>query len=103
MKKQDLQPALNELGSLLEDMKTLLEWHKLKQFEAEQNCASTVRFYDTTTMDLKDKYSSFLSLASQIHAAVGEEGLAADKFKTLKKQLAKMEHQAYFLGSAIRF
>ena len=60
MKEQDLQAAIAELKSILEDMKALLEWHKLKGFEAKQRLVTNLRFYDTTLNDLNNKYSEFL-------------------------------------------
>ena len=102
MKEQDLQAAIIELKGILEDMKALLSWHKLKHLEATQESVSNVRFYDTTLKDLNNKYSSFLLLASQIHCGLDHEKISQSKLKTIKKELTKIELQAYYLGSAVR-
>jgi hypothetical protein len=103
MEKQALQPSLKELQGVLNDMKALLEWHKLKQFEAQQGPTSALRFHDTTWADLNNRYFSFLSLALQIHAAIAKKTADGNRFNNIKKQLTKIELQAYFLGSGIRF
>ena len=98
MKEKDLQAAIVELKGILEDMKTLLAWHKLKKFEVAQHPFSNLMFYDTTLNDLNNKYSEFLLLASQIHAGVkvNNQNIPQSKLKIIKKELTK-------LGSGIRF
>ena len=103
MKEQDLQAAIVELKGILEDMKALLAWHKLKQFEGAQRSFSNLVFYDTTLNDLNDKYSTFLLLASQIHTGVNNQKISQSKLKIIKKELTKLELQAFYLGSGIRF
>jgi len=103
MKEQDLQAAIVELKGILKDMKTLLAWHRLKRFEATQHSSSNLVFYDTTINDLNDKYSLFLLLASRIHARVNNQNISGSKLKIIKKELTKIELQAYYLGSGIRF
>ena len=103
MKEKDIQAAIVELKGILEDMKALLAWHKLKQFEAMQRSFSNLVFYDTALGDLNNKYSIFLLLASQIHAGVDNQNIPQAKLKIIKKELTKIELQAYYLGSGIRF
>ncbi len=103
MKEQDLQTAIVELKAILEDMKALLAWHKLKRFEASQHAFSNLMFYDTTLNDLNNKYSIFLLLASQIHAEVNNQKIPQSKLSVIKKELTKIELQAFYLGSDIRF
>ena len=103
MKEQDLQAAIIELKSILEDMKALLAWHKLKRFEATQRSSSNLVFYDTTLNDLNNKYSIFLLLASWIHTGVNNQKTPQNKLKIIKKELTKIELQAFYLGSGIRF
>ena len=103
MKEKDLQAAIVELKAILEDMKALLAWHKLKRFEATQRPFSNLMFYDTTLCDLNNRYLTLLSLASQIHAALNNQKIPKSKLSVIKKQLTKIELQAYYLGSGIRF
>ena len=102
MTEQDLEDAIVELKSILEDMKALLAWHKLKRFEAAQHPFSNLMFYDTTPNDLNNTYSMFLLLASQIHAGIDNQNIPQNKHKIIKKELTKIELQAYYLGSGIR-
>ena len=102
MKEQDLHAAIIELKAILEDMKALLAWYKFKQLEAAQRSITNLRFYDTTLDDLNNKYSSFLLLASQIHAEVNNQNIPQSKLKIIKKELTKTELQAYYLGSGVR-
>jgi len=102
MKEQDLQAAMVELKGILEDMKALLVWHRLKRFEATQRSVSNLIFYDTTLNDLNNKYSTFLLLASQIHAGINNQNTPQSKLKIIKKELTKIELQAYYLGSDVR-
>ena len=102
MKEQNLQIAIVELKAILEDMKALLAWHKLKRFEAAHHPFSNLIFYDATLSDLNNQYSTFLLLASQIHAGVNNQNTPQSKFKTIKKELTKIELQAYYLGSDVR-
>ena len=102
MKEKDLWVAIVELKGILEEMKALLAWHKLKRFEAAQHPFSNLMFYDTTLGDLNNKYSMFLLLASQIHAEVNNQNIPKSKLIILKKELTKIELQAYYLGSGIR-
>ena len=103
MKEKDLQAAVVELKGILEDMKALLAWHKLKRFEASQHPFSNLMFYDTTLNDLNNKYSMFLLLASQIHTEVNNQNIPKSKLSVIKKELTKIELQAFCLGSDIRF
>ena len=103
MKEKDLQAAIIELKGVLEDMKTLLAWHKLKRFEIAQHSFSNLMFYDTTLNDLNNKYSMFLLLASQLHAEVNNQSIPQSKLRIIKKELTKIELQAFYLGSDIRF
>ena len=103
MKEQDLQAAIAELKDILEEMKALLAWHKLKRFEAAQRSFSNLMFYDTTLTDLNNKYATFLLLASRIHTGVDDRKNPQSKFEIIKKELTTIELQAFYLGSGIRF
>jgi hypothetical protein len=103
MKEKDLRAAIVELRGILEEMKALLAWHKLKRFEAAQYPFSNLMFYDTTLSDLNNKYSMFLSLASQIHAGINNQSSSQSKLSVIKTEFTKLELQAFYLGSGIRF
>jgi len=103
MKERDLEAAIVELRGILEDMKALLAWHKLRCFEARQRSFSNLIFYDTTLTDLNNKYATFLLLASRIHTGVNNQNIPQGKLKIIKKELTKIELQAFYLGSGIRF
>ena len=102
MKEKKLQAAVVELKGILEDMKALLAWHKLKRFEASRQTFSNLKLYDTSLNDLNNKYSMFLLLASRIHAEVDNQNIPKSKLIILKKELTKIELQAYYLGSGVR-
>ena len=101
MKEQDLQAAIVELKSILEEMKALLEWHRLKRLEATQHSLSNLKFHDTILNDLNNKYSFFSSIASQIHTGLNNQNIPKSKLKIIKKEITKIELQAYYLGSNV--
>ncbi|MBN2454916.1 MAG: hypothetical protein JXB29_00025 [Sedimentisphaerales bacterium] len=84
MKEKDLLAAIVELNNILEDMKALLEWHRLKQSEAKQQSGSNLRFYDVTIGDLNNKYSEFLLLASRIHTGFDNQNIPQSKLRAKK-------------------
>ena len=98
MKERDIEAAIVELRGILEEMKALLAWHKLKCFEAKQRSFSNLLFYDATLNDLNNKYSFFLLLASQIHSEINNQNIPQSKLSVIKKELTKIELQAFYLG-----
>lgn len=104
MTETELIAGLQTLRQILEDMKSLLAWQKLKSHEARQRPSSIIRFSNTSSKDLMAKYSSFLSLAMQIHQALDDNSakLTNSQYKQIKKQLETIKAQAYYLGSPIR-
>ncbi|MFC1675808.1 hypothetical protein ACFL3G_01945 [Planctomycetota bacterium] len=104
MTETELVAGLQTLRHILEDMKALLAWQKLKSHEARQGPSSFIRFNNTASKDLMDKYSSFLSLAMQIHQALDDSNarLTDSQYRRIKKQLELIEAQTYYLGSPIR-
>ena len=102
MEEKDLQAAIVELKAILEDMKALLAWHKLKRLEAAQRSFSNLIFYDTTPSDLNNKHSVFSLLASQVHAGLNNQNISRSGLKIIKKELMKIELQVYYLGSDVR-
>lgn len=102
MNIQKLRTGIIELKGILEEMKALLEWHKLRRFESTQRPSSNLQFHDTTLNDLDNKYASFLLLASQIHAELDSSNIPQDNYRITKKEFIKLELQAYYLGSDVR-
>ncbi len=104
MIETELIAGLQTLRQCLEDMKSLFAWQKLRSHEARQRSSSFIRFNNTASKDLMDKYSSFLSLAMQIHQALDNSNakLTDSQHEQIKKQLETIEAQAYYLGSPVR-
>ena len=104
MTETELIAGLQTLRHILEDMKSLLAWQRLKSHEARQRPSSFIRFSNTASKDLMDKYFSFLSLAMQIHQALDDSNtnLTNSQHKRIRKRLEIIEAQAYYLGSPIR-
>ena len=103
MNNRELQAAIIELNNILEEMKTLLQWHKLKRSEAMQISVSNFIFQDTTFMDLNTKYSQLQFRIYQIHNEIKDSNIPENKIKAAKKEITKIELQAFYLGSGIRF
>lgn len=104
MTETELVAGLQTLRHILEDMKALLAWQKLKSHEARQKPFSFIRLSNTASKDLMDKHSSFLSLATQLHRAIDDSDarLTDSQHRRIKKQLELIEAQTYYLGSPIR-
>ena len=105
MAEAGLEAGLQRLKQLLEQMKALLAWQKLKLIEATQRPIMNIRFNDTTNMDLMDRYSSFLTVSTQIHRILDKNNAKISKAEQgrIKSELLAMEYQVYYLGSGIRF
>ena len=105
MAEAGLEAGLQRLKQLLEQMKALLAWQKLKLIEATQRPIMNIRFNDTTYIDLMDRYTSFLTVLTQIHHILDENNAKISKAEQsrIKSELLTMEYQVYYLGSGIRF
>ena len=101
MNNHQLQTAIGELKDILGDMKAIWQWHKLKQLENTQESVSNLRFYDTNISDLNEKYSQLLFVSSQVHMAINKSNLSPNELKVIKKELIKIELQAFYLGSGV--
>ena len=105
MAEAGLEAGLKRLKELLKQMKALLAWQRFKLCEAEQRPIMNIRFNDMTYMDLMDRYSSFLTVSTQIHRILDENNAKISKAEQgrIKSELLTMEYQVYYLGSGIRF
>ena len=101
MKETQILAGIETLSQTFEEMKALLAWHKLKQFESSQESLSNLMVYDNSLDELSDKYSRFCFLASKIRAANDNADSAEKSRKFLKKRLTTIELKAYYLGSPV--
>jgi len=104
MKEADLETGLRNLQQILQEIKTLIAWQQLKRIEARQSSISGIRLFDTTSTDLLDKYSSFLSISIRMHHLLEDGNTKITKVKKshIKSKLMTMEYQIYYLGSGVR-
>ena len=104
MEEVDLKADLKALRQILQEMKELLAWQQLKHIEAKQRSISGIRFFDTTSTDLLDKYSSFLSISMQMHHILdkGKTKITKAEQSRVKSELMTMEYQVHYLGSGVR-
>lgn len=104
MEKGELDAGLKSLQQIVQEMKTLLSWQKLKIGEIRQRPVSGIIFSDTTSMDLMDKYSAFMSTSMQMHEMLNDNTLKISKSrqKCIKSKLMKIECQVRYLGSGVR-
>ena len=100
-----MDAGLKALQQIIQEMKTLLAWHKLRLGEARQMSVSGIRFSDTTRTDLLDKYSAFQSISIQMHGVLDDENIKLNKgrLKSIKSKLMTMEYQVHYLGSGVSF
>jgi hypothetical protein len=105
VQKQQLTVRLGKLKEILNDAKAILEWHKLKAFEAKRNTSSKILFHDDTLGQLTDKQAAFQTLWIQINILLQDKNLNLSKSEKNKfqKELNKISMQFYYLGSGIRF
>ena len=79
MAEAELEAGLQHLKQLLEQMKAMFAWQRLKLSEAKQRPIMNIRFNDTTYIDLMDRYSSFLTVSTQIHRILEENNAKISK------------------------
>ena len=102
--KQRLVTQLSQLQDILEDAKTILEWHKLKVFEKNSNPSSKVFFHDDTFQQLTDKQAGFQMLWGKTSMLLQDKTIKLSQGKRYKfqKELNKLSLQFYYLGSDVR-
>jgi hypothetical protein len=105
MAEAGLETGLQHLKQLLEQMKAMLAWQRFKLSEAKQRPIMNIRFTDMTYIDLMDRYSSFLTVSTQIHRILDKDNAKISKAEKsrIKSELLTMEYQVHYLGSGIRF
>lgn len=104
MIESELIAQLQRLHHILEEMKALLAWQRLKYAESRQRAVSAIRFNNTTKTDLTDEYSSFHSISMNMHRILDDNNAKITRTyrERINSQLTKIECQAYCLGSPIR-
>ncbi len=104
MKTAELQKSLRYLAELMDNMKALIEWQRLKQIEAYCNRGSSLRFYDSTGEQLFDKYNDFLFEASWLRKQLRryKNQIPPKEFQSMTSQLNKLLAKLYYLGTEVR-
>jgi hypothetical protein len=101
---QQLTTQLSTLKDILEDAKTILEWHKLKVFEKNSNPSLKVFSQDDTFQQLTDKQAAFQMLWARTSMLLKDKTmkLSQDKRIEFQKELNKLSLQFYYFGSDVR-
>jgi hypothetical protein len=105
MAEPDLRAGLQSLRESLRQMKALFAWKQLKESEAKPGQPPAFTLCDPTETDLRNEYSFFVSTAVQMHSILNEDSvpLCESARQSIKRQLARIEHQAYGLNLHQRF
>ena len=101
---RQLTVQLVQLKEIIEDSKTILEWHKLKVFEEKFNPSTKVFFQDDTFQHLIDKQAAFQMLWARTNMLLQDKtiNLSTDERSKLQKHLNKLYLQFFYLGSDVR-
>ena len=104
MNQAQLLSGLNELDQMFEEMKALLEWQKLQHSLSQQKSVSNIRLTDHTSLDLAQKYLSFISLSTRLRRLLKDKTIAMSeqKRKAIRKEIITLEHKAFYLGSPVK-
>ena len=105
MSEVDLEAGLRSLRKSLQQIKALLAWEQLKQSEARPAQLPAFTLDNSIETDLRDEYSFFLSTFIQMHSILNDGSFAIQETdrQSIKKQLTKIEQQAYGLSLHQRF
>jgi hypothetical protein len=101
---QQLTGQLNELKNIIEEVKAILEWYKLKIFERSSNPSLTVFLQDDTFQQITDKQAAFQSLWIEITLLLQDKTIPLSQNQRIEfqKELKKLSLQFYYLGSDVR-
>ena len=104
MKSGYFEDGIKTLKGLLEEMKALLEWQKLKYLESKHQSGRLLLSYEQIQQDLTDKYCGFLGVWSQMQATLNDPKDNTNKSKKQKivKELNKLRSQLHYLGTNVR-
>ncbi len=102
--REQLTVQLDRLREIIEDSKAILEWRKLKVFEANLNRTSKVFFQDDTFQQLMDKQVAFQATWIEANMLLQDKTikLSQDEINKFKKELNKLSLQFYYLGTDVR-
>jgi hypothetical protein len=101
---RQLAVQLDQLRKIIEDSKAILEWRKLKVFEANYNSSSRVFFQDDTFQQLIDKQVAFQAAWIETAVLLQDKTINLSQAKRAKfqKELNKLSLQFYYLGTDVR-
>ena len=104
MNQAQILSGLNQLDQMFEEMKALWEWQKLQYSLSQQKSISNIRLNDHTSLDLAQKYLSFISLSTRLRRLLKDKNLVMSKQKreTIIKEIITLEHKAFYLGSPVK-
>ena len=105
MAEPDLKAGLRSLRNSLRQIKALMAWEQLKQSEAKPGQPPSFTFNDFIETDLRNEYSFFSSMSVQIHSILNSDSPAVQEaeHQSIKRQLFKIEQEAYGLNLKKRF
>jgi len=105
MAEPDLKAGLRSLRKSLRQIKSLLALEQLKRSEARPGRPPSFTFDDFIEADLRNEYSFFVSTSMQIHNILNSDppGLQAAEHQSIKRQLFRIEREAYGLDINKRF
>jgi hypothetical protein len=102
--REQLTVQLERLREIIEDSKAILEWRKLKVFEANLNRTSRVFFQDDTFQQLMDKQVAFQTAWIEAIMLLQDKSvnMSQDERDKFLKELNKLYLQFYYLGTDVR-
>ena len=101
----DLEAGLKKLKQHLKHIKALLSWEELKRSEAKPDQPPAFTLNDLTKTDLRNEYSSFLSISVRLHSILNDNTIKMLKAKRhkIKAALINIERQFNRLNLHQRF
>lgn len=100
MIEPDLSAGLRSLRNSLRQIKALLAWEQLQHAETRPGQPPSFTLNDFIERDLRNEFSFFLSVSVQMHSILNDKTLAVQvpERQTIKRQLSKIEQEAYGLN-----
>ena len=98
---KQLSEKLSQLKDILSEMKTIIEWRKLKAFENSLHPTRRIIFSDDTGQQLMSKYSNFLSVCAEIDHILKTNGHIIRR-SSIIKEFNKLYYEFYYLGTDVR-
>ena len=86
-----VEESLNDLGSSLESISSLVAWRDLKVVEQRPGIPPSFQMYDPTETEMKIGIGSFLKASTDIRIATGQ--LPTSKRAEVQRRLSWLETQ----------